>query len=112
MEALGAEVLDWSYKVDCCGGSLSIAVPEIVEKLSGKIVDGAREAGADMIIASCGICQLNLDMRQPKGSGIKPMPVLYFSELMAHAFGSSNMGRWAKKHFVDPTSVLAGYGLI
>jgi heterodisulfide reductase subunit B len=101
--ALGAEIIDWSYKVDCCGGSLSIVVPEIVQKLSGKIIRGAREAGADMIVTACGICQLNLDMRQPKEPGTKPIPALYFSELMAHAFGSQNMKGWAEKHFVDPS---------
>ena len=110
--ALGAEIINWSYKVDCCGGSLSIVVPEIVQKLSGKIIRGAREAGADMIVTACGICQLNLDMRQPKEPGTKPIPALYFSELMAHAFGSQNMKGWAEKHFVDPSLKLAELGLL
>jgi heterodisulfide reductase subunit B len=103
MEALGAEVMDWSYKVDCCGGSLSIVTPEIVEKLSGKLVRGAAEAGADAVVAACGICQLNLDMRQPKDAG---MPVLYFSELAALALGSTSMKEWGAKHFVDPSPML------
>jgi len=106
MEALGVEVIDWSYKVDCCGGSLSIATPEIVEKLSGKIVNAASEAGADAIVTACGICQLNLDMRQPKDSGSQPMPVFYFSELSALAFGSTNVKEWLAKHFVDPSGLL------
>jgi heterodisulfide reductase subunit B len=110
--ALGAEVLDWSFKVDCCGGSLSIAVPEIVEKLSGKIIRGAREAGADLIVSACGICQLNLDMRQPKGAEDTKMPVLYFSELMSLAFGSDKMREWAPKHFADPSPVLTTLGLL
>ena len=110
--ALGAEIVDWSYKVDCCGGSLSIVVPEIVQKLSGKIIQGAMEAGADMIVTACGICQLNLDMRQPKEPDTKPIPALYFSELMAHAFGSKSISRWAEKHFVDPSLKLAELGLL
>jgi heterodisulfide reductase subunit B len=112
LEALGAEVIDWSYKVDCCGGSLSIATPEIVEKLSGKIVRAASEAGADAIVTACGICQLNLDMRQPKNGGAKPMPVMYFSELSALAFGSQNLKKWATKHFVDPTDILVKLNLL
>jgi len=106
MEALDAEVIDWSYKVDCCGGSLSIAAPEIVKKLSGKIVNAALEAGADAIVTACGICQLNLDMRQPKDSGYHPMPIFYFSELTALAFGSLNVKKWLAKHFVDPSDLL------
>ncbi len=112
MRALGAEVIDWSYKVDCCGGSLSIAAPEIVQKLSGKIVQGAKDVGADLIVSACGICQLNLDMRQPKDNGAEPVPVLYFSELMAHAFGSNSLKKWAVKHFVDPSDKLSGLGLL
>lgn len=111
LEALGAEVLDWSYKVDCCGGSLSIVTPEIVEKLSGKIISGAREAGADAIASACGICQLNLDMRQPKNA-VSPMPVFYFSELAALAFGSTSMKEWAPKHFADPSGLLGKLNLL
>ena len=106
VEALGAEAIDWSYKVDCCGGSLSIARPEVVEKLSGRIVKGASEAGAEAIVTACGICQLNLDMRQPRESGSEPMPVFYFSELAAMAFGTTNMRAWAARHFVDPSRLL------
>ncbi len=105
MEALGVEVIDWSYKVECCGGSLSIVTPEIVEKLSGKIVHAASEAGADAIVTACGICQLNLDMRQPKDAD-SPLPIFYFSELTALAFGSPNLRKWSAKHFVDPSGLL------
>jgi heterodisulfide reductase subunit B len=112
MEALGAEIIDWSYKVDCCGGSLSIVVPEIVQKLSGKIIQGAREAGANAIVTACGICQLNLDMRQPKNPGTEPIPAFYFSELMALAFGSKSLSKWAEKHFIDPSVKLTELGLL
>ncbi len=106
MEALDAEVIDWSYKVDCCGGGLSIVAPEIVKKLVGRIVSAASEVGADAIVTACGICQANLDMRQPKNSGFRLMPVFYFSELSALAFGSPNVGEWLAKHFVDATGLL------
>ena len=109
---LGAEIVEWSYKVDCCGGSLSIVVPEIVKKLSAKIIRGAREAGADMIVTACGICQLNLDMRQPKEPDTELLPALYFSELMAHAFGSKSLSTWSEKHFVDPSPKFAELGLL
>ena len=79
MKALGAEVIDWSCKVDCCGGSLSITTPEVVKKLAGSLVIAASEAGADSIVTACGICQANLDMRQPKRANFHPMPIFYFS---------------------------------
>jgi heterodisulfide reductase subunit B len=106
VEALGAEVLDWSYKVNCCGGGLSIVAPEVVKKLTGKIVMSASEVGADAIVTACGICQANLDMRQPKNSGSHPMPIFYFSELSALAFGSPNANPWMAKHLVDASELL------
>ncbi|MFC2056503.1 CoB--CoM heterodisulfide reductase iron-sulfur subunit B family protein [Chloroflexota bacterium] len=106
LATLGAEVIDWSYKVDCCGGSLSIAAPEIVKELTGKIVTAASEVEADAIVTACGICQANLDMRQPKNSGSHPTPIFYFSELSALAFGSSNVQEWLAKHMVDPSALL------
>lgn len=112
MKAAGANVMDWSFKVDCCGGSLSIVTPEIVEKLSNKIVQGAKDARADMIVSACGICQLNLDMRQPEKEDTLRIPVLYFSELLAHAMGSTSLKKWAIKHFANPLPVLRTLGLI
>jgi heterodisulfide reductase subunit B len=112
MEALGAEVMDWSYKVDCCGGGLSITAPEIVRKLAGKITDAAGEVGADAIVTACGICQANLDMRQPKKGSLRPMPVFYFSELTALSFGSSNVKKWLGKHLIDPSDLLEGMKLL
>jgi heterodisulfide reductase subunit B len=106
MEALGAEVIDWSFKIDCCGGGLTIVAPEIVKKLTGKIVHAASELGADAIVTACSICQANLDMRQPKDGGSHPMPIFYFSELSALAFGSSNVKEWLAKHLVNPSVLL------
>jgi heterodisulfide reductase subunit B len=106
MEALGAEVIDWSFKIDCCGGGLAIVAPEIVKKLTGKIAHAAADSGADAVVTACSICQANLDMRQPKEGGFQPLPVFYFSELSALAFGSSNVEAWLAKHLVDPSSLL------
>ena len=112
MTALGAEVLDWSYKVDCCGGGLSIVAPQVVEKLAGKIISGASAVGADAIVTACGICQANLDMRQPKNGTSHPMPIFYFSELSALAFGSARVKEWMAKHLVDPSDLLTRLKLL
>jgi heterodisulfide reductase subunit B len=106
MQALGAEIIDWSNKIDCCGGGLSIVAPEIVKKLVGRIVDSAKKAGADAVVTACGICQANLDMRQARGAGSHPLPIFYFSELSALAFGSSRVNGWLAKHLIDPSELL------
>lgn len=106
MQALDVEIIDWPGKVDCCGGGLSIAAPDIVKKLVGKIVSWALDVGADGIVTACPLCQANLDMRQPKGKNSHPIPTFYFSELIALAFGSSNVKEWLGKHLVEPSGVL------
>jgi heterodisulfide reductase subunit B len=37
VEALGAEVDEWTHKTECCGASLSITRTEIALRLGGEI---------------------------------------------------------------------------
>jgi heterodisulfide reductase subunit B len=99
MKAIGVKVLDWPSKVDCCGGDAALTNPELASKLIGKIVDYAKEAGANCIVTSCGLCQANIDTKQ---STDNPLPVLYFTELIGEAFQVSDTSSWWKKHIVDP----------
>ena len=108
LTALGAEVLDWSGKVDCCGGSGSFTDKAMVKELTGKIASAAREVNADMIVTACGLCQANLEARQ---SGGKAFPIVYFTELMGLAMGF-NAGKWFKKHLISPLPILKQKGLL
>ncbi len=102
MADLGAEVLDWSCKVDCCGGDLGLTHAEKTAELVNKIVDYAEAAGADCLVTSCALCQANVDIRQQR------LPILYFTELMAEAFQVGNRQRWWKKHFNNPANLFQG----
>jgi heterodisulfide reductase subunit B len=109
MAALGATVKDWSYKTTCCGASHSAVRPDIVISLSGNIVNHAREAGADAIVVACPLCHLNLDARQMQMESVeKPMPILYFTQLMALALGLPEKAM-LKKNMVDPIPLLKPY---
>lgn len=112
VQALGAELIDWSHKIDCCGGGLSIVAPGIVKGLVGKLIDAALKVEADAIVTACGICQANLDMRQSRASGSHPLPIFYFSELSALAFGTSHLKQWLAKHLVDASSLLQRLSLL
>ncbi len=96
---LGVEVVDWSCKVDCCGGDLGLTDAGKTAELVGRIVDYAEAAGVDCLVTSCALCQANVDIRQ------KRMPILYFTELMAEAFQVGDRARWWKKHFNDPAGL-------
>jgi len=116
MKSLGANVRNWSYKTDCCGGSLIFTRPDIAKKLTGKLLDMAEEAGADCIVAGCPLCQSNLDTRMKeisKETGKKySLPVFYFTELMGLAFGNPSAKRWISRHMIDPMPLLKQKGLI
>jgi heterodisulfide reductase subunit B len=108
MKAVGAEVLDWSYKTECCGGSLSLSRDDIVRSLVDGIVGMAKEAGAQAIVTLCPLCLENLEMRQSDGH----FPVLYFTELLGLAFGLKESKEWLKRHLIDSTPLLRSLGLL
>jgi heterodisulfide reductase subunit B2 len=104
--ALGAEVLDWSYKTACCGATHSLIRPDIVLKLSGDLLRHAREAGADAVVLACPLCHTNLDARQFQMELAEPVPVFYFTQLMAVALGLPEKSAALDKNLVDPRPLL------
>ncbi|MFZ3114336.1 MAG: CoB--CoM heterodisulfide reductase iron-sulfur subunit B family protein [Syntrophales bacterium] len=109
MNTLGAESCKWSYKTDCCGGSLTLSKTKVVVKLVDRMMTMALEAGANCVVAACPVCMANLDMR---ASESLRLPVFYFTELMALAMGLEGPESWFKKHCVDPRPLLIGLGLV
>jgi len=107
--ALGADARLWSYKTDCCGGSLTISRTDIVGKMVNKLMTMAREAGANCVVTACPVCMANLDMRA--GEHVR-LPVFYFTELIALALGLQGPESWFKLHNVDPRPLLKSLALI
>lgn len=110
MQAVGAETVDWSFKTDCCGVSMSLTETDVALLLTNKILEGARDAGADCVAVACPLCQSNLDLRQ-KDIGNKfgtfyNLPILYFTQLMGLAFGATARDVGLNKVIVDPYTVL------
>jgi heterodisulfide reductase subunit B len=116
MTILGAEVPFWSYKTDCCGGSLVLTRPDIVKRLVAHLFEMAQEAGANCIVTGCPLCQTNLDTRQEEinqESGTNYyLPIFYFTELIGLAAGYRDTQKWFKRHLVDPNKLLTSINLI
>ena len=106
MEALGAEVLDWSYKTTCCGAGHSLTRPDSVIDLSGSLVQHAIDHGADAIVVACPLCHMNLDARQFQMDVDHPLPILYFTQLMAIALDLPPKAAALHKNIVDPRPML------
>ena len=109
LAVLGAEVRPWSFKTDCCGGSLTISKTEIVVRMVDKLMEMAREAGANCLVTACPVCMANLDMRS---SGDAGLPVFYFTELAALAMGQEGPEGWFRLHRTDPRPLLKGLQLL
>ncbi len=105
ISATGIETIDWPYKTECCGGSLSLSRGTLVTKLVSKMISWAEEAGAGAVVTACPLCQANLEMRQGKGQNF---PVFYFTELLALAFDIKEVKDTLKKHLIDVSTVLNG----
>jgi heterodisulfide reductase subunit B len=115
LASLGAEVVDWPFKTDCCGASHSVARPDLVHALVGRLYTAALERGANCLVTGCQMCQANLDLYQQEiaaelGREVY-LPVLYFTELVGLALGHARAGRWLGRHLVSPAPLLAEAGL-
>jgi heterodisulfide reductase subunit B len=109
LTALGAEARPWSYATDCCGGGLALTRSDVAARLVQKLVARAREAGAEAMVTSCPLCQMNLEMRQD--GSLQGMPIFYITELTGLAFGLDAARNWWGKHLIDPTGLLKALNL-
>ena len=95
MRAIGAEPVDWAFKTECCSGSQAVAMPGASKVLIERIFQNAVANGAECIVTTCPLCQLNLDMREAEinksriARGLEPfdIPCYYFTELVGAAQG-------------------------
>lgn len=108
--AIGATPVNWSHRTECCSGSLTMARPDIAEKLVGDIVRAAKRGGASALVTDCPMCQANVESRQVEGQG-EPMPVFFATELIAAALSGEYPTKQQKVHLVEPSvlsSMFAG----
>ncbi len=111
MQSIGAAPVEWDLKVACCGGSLAMTRPEVMLELGKRIIENARDRGAEAVVVACPLCEVNLQAHQAQ-MGVEPqMPIIYFTQLMAVALGRQKEAALGH-NLVDPrplvNSVLAG----
>jgi heterodisulfide reductase subunit B2 len=88
---LGADVVDYPYKVKCCGASLIASDERAALELVDKLLNCAVEKEADAIVTTCPMCHMNLDTYQARINRIFKrnyrMPILYFTQAIGLAAG-------------------------
>ena len=107
VETDGGEALTkYEQKVTCCGGALAFSEPEKSQKQTRDIVESAYDAGADMVVTPCPLCQANVEVYQSeinRKQGTKfDMPVTYYSQLMAVAYGATPKQAGLDGHIIKP----------
>ncbi|TET25529.1 MAG: disulfide reductase [Candidatus Aminicenantes bacterium] len=92
-EALGAENVYFPVKVRCCGGMLMTTYPDVALELNKKILECAHENGADLLVTTCPLCQINLEAYQDKiNKKFKTdfhIPILFFTQALGLALRGS-----------------------
>ncbi len=115
MRVLGAEVVDFPLRAQCCGGHMTQISQEVAFEMIRRLLKNAADYEADVIVTVCPMCQLNLDAYQPNVNQFfgtdYTIPVLYFTQLMGLAFGASPIELGIGKEFVDARPALDKIGV-
>jgi heterodisulfide reductase subunit B len=116
LTALGAEVVPFPLKTQCCGGHMTQIELPIAYELIRRLVRSATINGADLMVTTCPMCQLNLDAYQGDVNRYFKtdfhMPVLYFTQLIGLALGIDVESLGIGREFVGSTETLAKIGAI
>jgi len=116
LSALGAEVVDNPFKIECCGSYHTVENKEMVSKRAHRITNFATERDSDAMVLSCPLCKFNIDERGKEAEkmfkGYKQIPVYYYTQLIAIALGLDPKVCGFEEHVVDPLLLLKKKGVI
>lgn len=82
LRALGAQPVYYAQRNECCGGYQTLENRPQAQKRATDVVDNASACGAQLLVTACPLCLYNLTQ-----NAAKPLPVVYFTQLLAQALG-------------------------
>jgi heterodisulfide reductase subunit B len=108
--AIGAEPVDFAFRLRCCGGSLIITSREAAMSLVRDLLQNAQDSEANVIATACPLCQTNLEVYQMQvnqefGTNFN-IPVMYFTQLLGLAMGIQPKKLGVGTEFVSTARVL------
>jgi heterodisulfide reductase subunit B len=111
MLAIGADPVDFAYRLRCCGGSLIITSREAALTLVRELLQSAADSDADVIATACPLCQTNLEIYQMQvnqefGTDFS-IPIMYFTQLVGLALGLPPKKLGIGTEFISVESVLS-----
>ncbi|MFC1938575.1 CoB--CoM heterodisulfide reductase iron-sulfur subunit B family protein [Chloroflexota bacterium] len=116
LQALGAEPIDFPFTAKCCGGFQVVGNREVALESAWNILSSAVRWQAEALVLSCPLCDFNLagkqeELRQ-KYHEFKGIPTLYFSQLLALAFGLDSKVCRFELNYQNPQPLLESKGLL
>ena len=91
ISTVGADPVDFTYRLRCCGGSLIITSREAALSMVRDLLQSAVDSEADVIATACPMCQTNLECYQMTvnrefGTDFS-IPIMYFTQLLGLSMG-------------------------
>ena len=115
MKSLGATVVDFPLKAQCCGGHMTQISEPVAMDMINRLLKNAADYKADVIVTLCPMCQLNLDAYQESVNRYFKtdyhIPVLYFTQMIGLAMGLSAKELGIGSELVDAREALAKIGV-
>lgn len=117
IEAVGAEVVEYSGTTACCGFPiLTINETNSLKMVANHTID-AKDKGADALVTPCPLCHLNLDGYQPQAgsanstTGPIDMPIIHLPQLIGLALGIDPKAMRLNRHIVSTKNFLTDLAL-
>ena len=107
INVLGAETVDYSEKLDCCGAALTYSHQDAALSLAGSKIKALQGLNVDALVVCCPTCQMMFDSEQNDAGtavGAKlDLPVLYYTQLLGLALGigAKKLGLHLNQSLVD-----------
>ncbi|ASM37677.1 MAG: 8-methylmenaquinol:fumarate reductase membrane anchor subunit [Campylobacter sputorum] len=107
--ALGARVVPFEKRLDCCGFHACYPAENSVKKMTSEIVNNADINKADCIVTPCPLCQMQLDIFQDSAQKFTNskarVPIIHLSQLVGLALGLSKEQLGLEHNIIDATKL-------
>lgn len=109
VSALGATIVPFAKRLDCCGFHATYPADKSVKKMSSQIVNDASENQAQCVVTPCPLCQMQLDIYQERfqeaTNSKARLPIIHLSQLVGLAFGLSAKELGLDLNIIDATRI-------
>lgn len=106
VDLLGATSVDFEDRLSCCGYHAMSTSEKEGMRMIGQGAQTAKEAGADVIVTPCPLCQMQFDDHQHSANkqlsnGDPLIPVIHLPQLIGLALGITPEELGMKKHTIE-----------